>query len=1245
MHFRFAALPAAFFLSAGITSSAFAQTKPKTKVPADRTEARSIVNQLVREGRIMRSSQVKRGMRGVARSVFQGTKIEEFPIVVLGNLERVQGGADIILIKVLGGPVIKRNSGIIAGMSGSPVYINNKMVGAIALGWGFPKEPIGGVTPIESMIQSSLPDKAGEKTRPKIDVPASSGGTATAGTFVPRSPLKIAGRDIRRVEISRDPRRLALRDGADGATMTLKPVSTLLQVSGYSRSSLPRLKKMFEPYGVEPVMGIPSKKTGVKASLAPGAAIGVQLVSGDMDQSAVGTVTFRWGKRVLAFGHPMFGQGAVSMPITTSYIHEIFPSYQRSFKLASPIDAVGAMQQDTQFAIGGTIGNRADTIPMTVSVREPEREISKTYRVRIMKDPLLTPQLIAGVAVEAIETTLGQTSDKMVRVGLSMKIDGAAPIKRRNLMYANQGVTSAALFDLGQTLGLTQGNEFARGSIERVDLSVLVEPTRQTARIKSLTADRNKVKAGETVGVRVALELIEKPGTIITKTFQFSVPEDAPSGSLRIAASAAANFWPLQMRVGGPPPEPTTLPQLVDAWAKVGPMNELLVVASTPRQYLQVEQQKIKNPPPTFSRLLQTAAVSNFGAYNETEERREQTEFMLEGGQSLDIPVESKRHPETAEAAPGAPPQGQPPAGGPPTGETPTAPGAPAPNPGSESAILDFSRRFHLVTARGLSAEENYVRLFETSQFQEHRKYLAAAGSAGRMQAGKEVLAPTPTPAPDGKSGTGPNVTPTAEPTAAPTPTATPDPKLLARPALSWVQSPADFLTGQFERTQVSSAGRLQIAPASRLLAKTADPFVWATAADAGGNTYLGMSNPARVVKVSPDGTLSTLWKSEDVAVTALALRGNSLYAGATPSGRVQRIIIGTGEASQVLASAGTFVGALEFDAQGRLLIGGGGESSKLWRIENPGAEARAQVLASTPQAAIRAISVRGDEIFFGTGGEAVLYRVAGDGVLSALHQVGERGARNAAELEILGVAAAPEGVYFGASNSGTLWRWTADGAEALYASPQQSVFAMRRSEDGRIYVGTGDKGVVYEIRPGRTATTTKAARLLEPQPTQALALALAPDGDLIVGTGNSGSAYRISVGDTSGGTFTSTVLDAKTSVRWGALRLSGRGATVETRSGNTLDPDATWSDWIATQVDGDEQRVASPAARYLQYRVKLASNGKAAWEEGAPQVSRLEILYRARNTAPQVTVAGVRGGEYWSGKQKVTWSGPRRRG
>jgi hypothetical protein len=1253
--FPLSAIPAALALPVLFQLPVVAQTKPGVVVPAEpRQQARRIVDQLIRDGRIIRSSQVKRGMRGVAKSVFHGTKIENFNIEVLGVLSRVQGGGDIVLIKVLDGPVVKRQSGIVAGMSGSPVYINGKLLGAIALGWGFPKEPIGGVTPITEMIETSLPDPQNKqivspsgKTRPASSAPVKT----SQSTWIPKTPLRLAGHNITKMVVSRDSKRVALVGNIDSATMTMKPASTLLQLSGFSQSSLPRLRKMFDQYQIEPVIGPASKKTGVKPPFIPGGAIGVQLVSGDMDQTAIGTITFRWGNRILAFGHPMFGQGAASLPMATAFVHEIFPSYQRSFKLASPVDVIGALQQDTQFAIGGTIGMTADTIPMTVSLRDKSREIAKTYRVRVMKDPSLTPQLIGSVAQEAIETTLGLTSDKMVRVGLAMKIEGTQPIVRRNLLYSSQPVTAAALADLGQTLALTQMNEFARGSIQRVDLTVDVEPVRKTARLKSMTADRNRLKAGESVNINVVLEPTDTPNQTVTHTFAFKVPDNAPSGVMRIAASVAANYWPLQMRVGGAPPEPVNLKQLVNAWDKVGSLDELLVVASTPRQYLQVEQQRVNEPPPAFARLMKTTQASNVAAYNEVEMRRDRTDFSLTGAQFLNIPVESKRHPDKGSTATATP---APATSSGPTVEITVAGTTPEDGNSPQSTLLPleesanpyamFLTPLRQAAYSGASQSDMIDRLLSTSPFLEWLKMSQGTTlQAPRVLPNRSkpdrpttpsVNSPTPTASPS------PSPTVTPSPTPSPTPTA--DSKDLARPAQSWVQSSAaDFLNGDFDRTQINSDGQLRLSPPSQRVLTTADPFVWSIAGDANGNVFTGLSNPARVWRVGKDGRKTTIFESDAVAIPALTTdAAGNVYAGITPGGDVVRISP-SGERTTILNTNGSFVGAMEWDERGRLLAGIGGENAQLFRIDNPATRNAAtgtlSPLATVPQHHIRAIAVRGNDIYLGSGDEGVLYRVdAGSGATSALFQAGDGNIKTSIEGEILAVAAAPEGIYFGTSASGTLYRWTAeDGVTALYPSPQQAIYALRRAGNGTLYMATGEKGIVYQIQPGSNPNNTYGARILEPTPLQALSLALTPDNQLLVGTGNNGSAFRVALDDTKNGQFVSTVFDAKNVVQWGAVRMIGQNATIETRSGNTLSPDASWSNWHLANSNNGEMQVASPAARYLQYRVRLTGG-----ENSSANLARLEVLYRAKNTAPTLTLSAPRGGEFWNGKKKLAWSG-----
>jgi hypothetical protein len=1191
--------------------------------------------------------------------------------VVLGTLERVQGGGDIVLIKVLGGTVVERQSGIIAGMSGSPVYINGKMLGAIALGWGFPKEPIGGVTPITEMIETSLPDTT--RATPQ------STSAKSVISYKPSTPLTLAGHKIARMEISRDKTRLALRGPQDGATMTMRPVNTMLQVSGFSDKSLERLKTVFEPYQITPIIGPSSKKTVPSPPITPGAAMGVQLVSGDMDQTAIGTVTFRWGNRILGFGHPMFGQGSSSLPLTSAYVHEIFPSYQRSFKLASPIASAGAIQQDTQFAVGGTLHIKADTVPMSISIAEAARSINRTYHVQIMKDPILTPQLITMVAAEAIETKLGITSDKMVRVKLRIDLEKQPSIIRSNVLYAGDAVTRAALMDLAQSLMISQMNEFSRGSIKRVDLKVEVVEGRQTAIIKAMTANKNKIKAGESVTVNVVLEPTNAPNKPVTRAFTFKIPADAPTGVLRLAAAASVNFWPLQARVGGAPPDPTNLRELLNAWNKVGSFNELMVQASTPQTYLQVGNQKVSNPAPAWAKLMQGARSTTVGAFNEVDVRSSNTPFVLDGAQFLSIPVESadgdtqttateNEANTNANAAPDVP------------GED-TTPVLPAlnddkggdKNGGDDDDDDDDGGQstFAASPQNGrwgqLPTEKAWNELFAAPALL--KQFSSANPTADAPVPPKNTGEKPVTPSAPAAPGTPAPKTPAVPVVPTPVPTPTPPAfgagKSVARPARSWIQTGvAEFLKGKFVNAFVTNQGEVQAAPSAKQIAQVVEPFVWSIAGDNAGNTFLGTGlssgNKARIVKVDAAGKQSTFWEGEGVAITAMtADSAGNLYAAIAPGGQVLKFASGN-KTPQVFDTNQVFVWALQTDAQNNLLIATGGERGVLLSAESSGFKRSSPILlgiptigrlfrarattsasaeiASVPQKHIRSLATRGDDIFFGTGEDGVLYRFNSvTKKLDALFQAGD--AKTSVNAEILAVAAAPEGVYFGTSLNGTIYRWSEKaGVEALYPSPQKSVFALQRTDNGNLYAATGDSGVVYQIRPGQSAADTRVARVLEPDQRQALALAQA-GSTLLVATGNGGAAYKVNLENAGGGTYVSPVFDAQSNVRWGMLRYIGAGANIETRSGNTAEPDASWSDWQNANVNElGEFSVASPPARYLQYRAQVQSSSGDA-QSDAPKISRVEVVYRAENSAPQVTVSLPAGGAFWMGKKKITWS------
>lgn len=1251
-------LPFALF-SLALAAPLLAATQPQKTTPLEsKSSARSLVQQLLREGKIMRASDAKRGQRGYALSVFQGTKIERFNIEVLGTLERVQSGGDLVMIKVLDGPVVKRQSGIIQGMSGSPVYINGKLLGAIAIGFGFPKEPIGGVTPITQMIEGALPDDSAPRPNPELKTPAAKPVSIPA-VYRAKTPISVGGRTINRVEVTRNPRLSAL----SGNTMRMRPCTNYVLLSGVSSRNFASWQKLFAPYDVTPVLGggamsnrqvfgPSSSKSGVKASLVPGAGIGVQLASGDIDVSGVGTVTYRIGQRVIAFGHPMFGLGAVSMPMTTAYVHDIFPSYDTSFKLASPIAPVGELQQDTAFAVAGTIGRKAQTIPMSVHVRDDAKHINRTFHINLIQDPLFTPQLAVQTATEAVQGEFGLDSGKTVKTALTLKLRNLPAIVRTNTSYSDDPVTGAALGEFGEALNLSQQNPFEKGALQSISIDAQVVPGRKTATIRRLLADRNRVKAGDTVNLSVALQPFNQPDTLITKSFKVQVPADAPDGVLRIAVSPADSFWSARGRVGGAPPRPGNLKELLTAYGRIGRSDDLLLQVSTPRRFLLVDRKRVDNPPASWNRLIGGVAASSISAYNETLEAHQKTDYVLDGLETLNLTVESTRRsnreaPDVATSASASATTSDDLSSSDSTTTTPPSPTTNSPATEVPMSVTNFPRP-HWAQLMFGSAGVNALNL-QTLPNVKGRK----------VERATPVETPTPTPAP--------------------TPTATPDASAatIARPAGKWVQnSSTDFERGEFSGALVRTDGTLAAGPSSKLLASTPEAVAWSVAGAPDGTVYVGTGNNARLLKIQ-NGVSRVLYEGPEVAITALVCDAqNNLYAGTSPGGRVYRFS-SNGTKTLLLQSGEQFIGALALDDAGNLLVGTGGARGAIYRVNAPSSPTTSLLsspangrIAVTGAKHIRSLAFSNGAIYAGTSDDATLLRVGSDGKIETLYEAREgavtslplpegatvsttttsgstesgasqNAAQNAAILaalgvsmpdamrsgEVTGVAPVGDAVYFSTLLGGSVYRWTrARGVEEAAKTGARAIYSLRADASGTLFAGTGEGGELFQISP-RGDETFDVARVLDGPQNQITALEVERDGRVLAATANNAALWQLTSGSDAG-QYTSNVFDAGALVRWGALRALGQNYSIETRTGETADPDATWTAFTPLATDG---KIASPSSRYLQYRAKITSGG---------QLQRVETFYRAPNRAPKVTWSVPVGGEYLSGKKTLTWTG-----
>ncbi|MCD5401397.1 hypothetical protein LR013_02225, partial [candidate division NPL-UPA2 bacterium] len=275
--------------------------------------------------------ELRSGMRGIGRTVFSGTKVEDFDVEILGVLENVWPRGDLILVRLEGGPL--ERTGVISGMSGSPIYIEGRLIGALAYAWPFSREAIAGVTPIKDMLSIWEADK-----------------------------------NIRGDEASWSWEQPLTGESGPGA-FTLKPLPSPLTLSGFDPQVIREMELTLSRFGFLITQGgggaAPEKE---EVSLVPGAAVGVPLIKGDLNATVIGTLTYRRGDKILALGHPMLFGGTVDLPLSGAYIQALMPSQFISFKLGSATQTVGRISQDRRAAIAGEVGNFARMIPFEVKI-------------------------------------------------------------------------------------------------------------------------------------------------------------------------------------------------------------------------------------------------------------------------------------------------------------------------------------------------------------------------------------------------------------------------------------------------------------------------------------------------------------------------------------------------------------------------------------------------------------------------------------------------------------------------------------------------------------------------------------------------------------------------------------------------------------------------------------------------------------------------------------------------------------
>jgi hypothetical protein len=462
---------------------------------------------------IMKVDDVRPGMKGIGYTVFQGTKPETMGVEVLGVLHNMNGPkSDVVLVRLLGNKA--EFTGVVAGMSGSPVYIDGKLLGAIAYRIGqFSKEPIAGVTPIEQMLEINEFDQS---------IPQG-GGTSVARATVASKTSTPGAEDSNPIQ---------------SYAQYLTPIDAPFVFNGFNEAAIRQFAPQLSSMGITPVMGVGSaSKEKQPEPLVPGSAVSAILVRGDMDVAATCTVTYMDKDHLLACGHPLMQYGMVDMPMTKANVVATLASPLNAFKIINTTEPVGAFVQDRHTGILGRFDREPKMIPVTLSLHGPSGP--REYHYEVLNNAKLTPIMMMTTVYNALMGMNQYGEETTYRMNGRIHVNGFTDVRMTNMFSPVDATPTAyaVAMALGEHFGRIYDNPFEAPTVSGVTLEFDLERERRAAVLESARTDVTEARPGD----EITIEAVLRPyrGDRIVRRIPVRVPTSAPKGSLRILVSDA----------------------------------------------------------------------------------------------------------------------------------------------------------------------------------------------------------------------------------------------------------------------------------------------------------------------------------------------------------------------------------------------------------------------------------------------------------------------------------------------------------------------------------------------------------------------------------------------------------------------------------------------------------------------------------------------------------------------------------
>ena len=516
-------------------------------------------------------------MRAIGKTVFTGDKVEDFNVEILGVLDNIGPRQSLILGRLSGGPL--EHTGVMQGMSGSPVYIDGKLIGAVALAFPYSKDPIAGIRPIEEMLRVEAMPAAPEPMRlAKLTDPAS----------LLRSAL---------------PKPATASFGESRMTEVATPIS----FSGFTSATIEKFAPELRAIGLEPRQGISLggssavARMGDPSRLQAGSMISVELMMGDFGVGADGTVTAIDGNKVYAFGHRFLSMGATDLPFTRSEVMTLLANVNTSFKISSARELMGVISQDRDTAVTGTLGARANMTPLDITVTE-EGKPTGEFHMRIVNDRLLSPYLLQMAVFSALDSTARATGVLSVAMHGSIEFQNRAEVAQIRNVYATDGgaATSAAL-NAATTLSYVMQGGFDDLKLKRISVTLDASSRKQAFTIGQVYTSKREAKPGDKINVTALLD--GEDGVEISRTASYTVPPGAAPGTLyfTVCDGGQASLADMRQTISDSPADASQLISIVN---QIRPTDKAYVRVWRAEPSFAVQGGEMASPPPSLALVL-----------------------------------------------------------------------------------------------------------------------------------------------------------------------------------------------------------------------------------------------------------------------------------------------------------------------------------------------------------------------------------------------------------------------------------------------------------------------------------------------------------------------------------------------------------------------------------------------------------------------------------------------------------------